>query len=70
MRKLFDALIRWNDTGEEHWVTMATYDTEGLPEDDGVFYCFDENMTAEQIEHELLFCGGNEFCVLDYKPFD
>ena len=64
MRKLFDAKIRWNDDGATEWVTMATYNTEGLPEDDEVFFCFD-CATLEQLEEEIATLD-DDFCIIEY----
>ena len=51
---LFNAHIKWLDDGLEQDVIMATYDTEGMPEDNQVFFSFDcMNSNYSQLVKDL-----------------
>ena len=50
---LFNATIRWLEADHDEDVVMATYDTEGKPEDEKVFFSFPDYATQAALVQDM-----------------
>ena len=66
---LFNAIIRWFEDDKIEHVVMATYDTEGLPEDDQVFFSWGSYLTQDDLVRDIQNFNDEDFTVIDCDLF-
>ena len=62
---LFNATIRWFEDDKIEHVVMATYDTEGMPEDDQVFFSWGSYATQAELVQDMKNDNDDEWIVID-----